>query len=106
MKFNLLGGCPTSWEIRGIWLQVSAEVTPITQRKRSRAAAIVSPGIFIIYALFGARILFSLLRRKQMDALKDTRRGCSCISKCPMAVEPLVLLFPGLGGDALFEYLA
>lgn len=72
MKFNLLGGCPTSWEIRGIWLQVSSEVTAITQRKGSRAAAIVNLRIFIIYALFGARILFSLLRRKQMSALKDT----------------------------------
>lgn len=69
MKFNLLGGCPTSWEIRGIWLQVSGEVTAITQGKGSRTAAIVNLIIFIIYALFEARMLFSLLRRKQM---KDT----------------------------------
>lgn len=60
MKFNLLGGCPTSWEMRGIWLQVSGEVTAITQREgsRKRAAAIANPRAFISYVLFDDRMLF------------------------------------------------
>lgn len=72
MKFNLLGGYPTLWEMRGIRLQVSGEVTAITQRDPEGKLLLLRAQEHILFMFYLIPEYSFFLRKNQMNALKDT----------------------------------